>query len=77
MFLRKCKLCKSNLKTSVFEGFAKWMQDDGNQQKYFKTYIKIFAKLMTNPCKIDSRKKEMPKTLKIAPKWRSKFIPKT
>ena len=58
MCLRKCKLCKSksNVKTSVFEGFANWMQDDGNQQKYFKKYIKILTKLMTNPCRIDARK---------------------
>ena len=56
MCLRKCKLCKSNVKTIVFEGFANWMQDDGNQQKYFKQYIKIFEKMMTNPCRIDARK---------------------
>ena len=43
-------------KTNVFEGFANWMQDDENLQKYFKTYTKFLAQLMTNPCKIDARK---------------------
>ena len=51
MCLRKCKLCKSNVKTKCVEGFANWMQDHGNQQKHFKQYITILAKLMTNPCK--------------------------
>ena len=80
MCLRKCKLCKSNIKTSVFEGFAYWMLDDGNQQKYFKhIYIKILEKLMTNPCKIDARKrnaKNMENDANMAPKWRSKSINK-
>ena len=48
MCLRKCKLCKSNVKTIVFEGFANWMQDDGNQQKYLKNIYK-------NPAKIDDK----------------------
>jgi hypothetical protein len=39
---------KGNVKTSVFEGFANWMQDDGNQQKYFKNIYK-------NPYKIDDK----------------------
>ena len=75
MCLRKGKLCKSNANTSVFEGFANWMQDDGNQQKYFKKYIKIFEKLMTNPCKIDARKRNA-KKLKMTPKWTSKSMKK-
>ena len=72
MCLRKCKLCESKVKTSVFEGFANWMQDDGNQQKYFKKYIKILLKLMTNPCKTDARKsnaKNMENDANMAPKW--------
>ena len=79
MCLRKCKLCKSNAKTIVFEGFANWMQDDGNQQKYFKQYIKIIEQLMTNPCKIDARKrsaKNIDNDANMAPKWRSKSIKK-
>ncbi len=70
MCLRKCKLCKSNLKTSVFEDFANWMQDDGNQQKYFNKYIKILTKLMTNPCVESMLEKVMQKTWKIMPTWR-------
>ena len=70
MCLRKCKLCKSNVKTSVFEGFANWMQDDGNQQKYFKNYIIVLAKLMTHPCRIDARKSNAKKNEKITPTWR-------
>ena len=80
MCLRKCKLCKSNLKTSVFEDFANWMQDDGNQQKYFNKYIKIITKLMTNPCKIDARKrnaKNIENDTNMAPKLRSESIKKT
>ena len=69
MCLRKYKLCKNNVNTSVFEGFANWMLDDGNQQKYFKKYIKIIEKLMTNPCKIDARN-VMQKTWKMMPTWR-------
>ena len=79
MYLRKCTLCKSKVKTNVFEGFANWMQDDGNQQKYFNKYIKILEKLMTNPCKIDARKrnaKNMENDANMAPKWRSKSIKK-
>ena len=49
MCLRKCKLCKSNVQTSVFEGFANRMQDDGNQQKYSKENI------YKNPYKIDDK----------------------
>ena len=74
MCLRKCKLSKSKVKISVFEGFANWMQDDGNQQKYFNKYIKILSKLMTNPCRIDARKnnaKNMENDANMAPKWRS------
>ena len=56
MCLRQCKLCKSKVNKSVFEGFANWMQDDGNQKKYFKQNTQILAKLITNPCKIDARK---------------------
>ena len=55
------------------------MQDDGNQQKYFKIYIQILEKLMTNPCKIDARKrnaKNMENDANMAPKWRSKSIKK-
>ena len=47
MCLRKCKLCKSNVKTSVFEAFANWMYDHENQQKYMKIkydFIKIIKK---------------------------------
>ena len=69
MCLRKCKLCKSNVKTIVFEGFANWIQDDGNQQKYVKQYIKILPKLMTNPCRIDARKRNA-QTWKMTPTWR-------
>ena len=79
MCLRNCKLCKSNVKTNVFEGFANWMQDDGNQQKYFKKYIKTLPKLMTNPCKTDARKrnaKNMENDANMAPKWRSNSINK-
>ena len=79
MCLRKCKLCKSNVKTNVFEGFANWMLLDGNQQKYFKKYIKVLEQLMTNPCKIDARKrnaKNMENDTNMAPTWRSKFIKK-
>ena len=54
--MRKCKLHKSTLETNVFEGFANWMQDHGNQHKHFKKYMQILAKLMTNPYKIDARK---------------------
>ena len=56
------------------------MQDDGNQQKYFKTYIQILATLMTNPCKIDARTgnaKNMENDANMAPKWKSKSIKKT
>ena len=79
MCLRKCKLCKSNVKTNVFEGFANWMQDDGNQQKYFEKYLKILPKLMTNPCRIDARKsnaKNMENDTNMAPKWRSQSMKK-
>ena len=78
--LRKCQLCKSKEKANVFEGFATWMQDDGNQQKYFKTYIKIIAKLMTNPCKIDARTSNatnMENDANMEPKWRPKSIKNT
>ena len=77
MCLRKCKLCKSNVKTIVFEGFANWMQDHGNQHKHFKQDIKIIAKLMTNPCKIDARKsnaKNIENDANMVPKWRSTSI---
>jgi hypothetical protein len=76
MCLRKCKLCRSNVKKHVFEGFANWMQDDGNQQKYFKN-MKTLPQLMTNPCRIDARKsnaKNMENDANMAPKWRSKSI---
>jgi hypothetical protein len=79
MCLRKCKLCKSNVNTNVFEGFANWMQDDETQQKYFNKYIKILTKLMTVPSKIDARKsdaKNMENDANMAPKWRSKSIKK-
>ena len=45
------------MKTNVFEGSVNWMQDDENQQKYFKQYINILAKLKTNTRKTDARKK--------------------
>ena len=45
MSLRQCKLWKNNVKTTVFEGFANWMQDDGNQQKYFKNIYKHRSKI--------------------------------
>ena len=79
MCLRKCKQCKSNVKTSVFEGFANWMQDDGNQQKYFKKHIEILAKLMKNPCRIDSRNshaKNMENDANMEPKWKSESLKK-
>ena len=56
MCLRKGKPCKSNISFNVSEGFANWMWDHGNEQNYFKTYIKLLAKLMTTLCKIDARK---------------------
>ena len=79
MCLRKCKLCKSNVKTNVFEAFANWMSDHGNQHKYFKKHIKIVAQLMTNPCRIDARNshaKNMENDANMEPKLRSKSINK-
>ena len=71
---------QSNVKTIVFEGFANWMQDHGNQHNYFKKYIKLIAKLMTNPCKIDARKtnaKNIENDANMEPKWRSNSINST
>ena len=39
----------------MFDGFANWTQDHGNQHTNFKKHINILATLMTNPCKIDAR----------------------
>ena len=80
MCFRKSKLCKSNVKTNVFEGFANWMQDDGNQQKYFKKYLNNLPKLMTNPCKIDARKRNaqiIENDANMVPKWKSTSIKNT
>ena len=80
MCLRKCKLCKSNVKISVFEAFANWMYDHENQQKYFKKHTKILAKLMNNPCRIDARNshaKNIENDANMEPKWTSKSINKT
>ena len=77
--LRKCKLCKSNVKTNVFERFSNWMQGHGNQQKHFKEYITILAKLMTNPYKIDARKsnaKNIENDVKMEVKINQKYMNK-
>ena len=67
----KAQTLQKYSKTLVFEGFANWMQDDGNQHKYLK-YINSLAKLMTNPCKIDARTsnvKNMENDANMEPEW--------
>ena len=75
------KPCKSNVNTSVFDCFANWMYDHGNQQHIFKQYIKTFAKLMTNLCNIDARntdaKKNTENDANMEPKWGSESIKNT
>ena len=80
MCLRKCKSCKSKVKTSVVDGSANWMQDHGNQQKYFNKHIKVLATLMTYPCKIDARRNNATNIeidANMVPKWRSESIKNT
>ena len=67
----------AKVKTIVVQGFAKWMQDHGNQQEHFNKYLKIIANLMTNPCKIDARKsrtKNMENNANMEPKLKSDSI---
>ena len=72
MCFRNGKPCKNKLSTSVFEGFAQWVWNHENQQKYLKKYINILSNLMTNPCTINGRKsnaENRQNKVNMDPKW--------
>ena len=81
MCLRKCKLCNNHVKSIVFLRvspiYCRTMEVNNNTS----TYIRILAKLMTNPCKIDARlfffSKNIENDANVEPKLRSESITNT